>query len=115
VKRERSSTNKIKAGLNSLSKQAIQLNEIRRDILVARLKLIDYTISLAILVYKQAFIILIKEYSTQLKGLKDNEFNTLPLILEQPIRQDTTFSTLETTKGKYLYILLLGLYRDQFI
>ena len=50
--------------------------------LVAWLKLINYTISLAIPVYKQAFIILTKEYSTQLKGFKDNKFNILPLILK---------------------------------
>jgi hypothetical protein len=52
VKRERSSADKIKAGLDGLSKQAIQSNEIWQDALVARLKLIDYTVSSAIPVYK---------------------------------------------------------------
>ena len=48
VKRERSSTDKIKAGLDGLTKQADQSNELRRDALAARLKLINHTISSAI-------------------------------------------------------------------
>jgi hypothetical protein len=115
VKRERSSADKIKAGLDGLSKQAVQSNEIRRDALVARLKLIDHTVSSAIPAHEQAFMMLTKEYSAQLEDLEDDEFDALPLMLEQPIRQGTTFSTLGTTKGKHLCMLPPGPRRDQFV
>ena len=58
---------------------------------------------------------LTREYSTQLDGLEDDEFDALPLMLEQPIRQGTTFSTLGTTKGKHLCMLPPGPRRDQFV
>jgi len=117
-KRERSSADKIQAGLESLSARADVSNELRREALSARVKLIDHTVKTSVTSltpHEQAFEMLMTQYKEQVDGLSDQHFNALPLFLEQPIRQGNMLSTLGTTKGKHFCMLPPGPRRDAYV
>lgn len=114
-RRERSSADKIQAGLESLSARADISNDIRRETLAAKIKLINHTVKASLPPHEQAFEILMEDYKAQIDALSEEHFDALPLLLEQPIRRGVTVSTLGTTKGKHFCMLPPGPRRDAFV
>lgn len=114
-KRERSSADKIQAGLESLCARADASNDIKKETLSAKMKLIDHTVKHSLLPHEQAFEMLMTDYKEQVDALSEEDFDALPLLLEEPIRQGNKFSTLGTTKGKHLCMLPPGPRKDAFV
>jgi hypothetical protein len=90
-------------------------NDIKREALSAKMKLIDHTVKPSLLPHEQAFEILMADYNEQVDNLSEEHFDALPLLLEQPIRQGNISSALGTTKGKHFCILPRGPRRDAFV
>lgn len=112
VKRERSSADKIRAGLDGLSARAEESNEIRRETLAARMRLVDHAVKSASAPHELAFEILQKEHKDLVDRLPEEEFDALLILLEQPIRLGNTLST--TSKGRHFCMLPAGPRRDTF-
>ena len=112
VKKERSSADKIRAGLDRLSDRAEASNDIRRDALAARMRLVEHTINLSLPPHELAFKTLQKEYPTLVGKLPEEEFNALLLSLEQPLQIGNALST--TSKGRHFCMMSTGPRRDAF-
>lgn len=113
VKKERSSADKIRAGLDRLSARAEASNDIRREALAARIRLVDHTIKSSSAPHELAFEILQKEYRDLVDKLPEEEFEALLIMLEQPMRLGNTLST-TTSKGRHFCMLPAGARRDAF-
>jgi NAD(P)H-hydrate repair Nnr-like enzyme with NAD(P)H-hydrate dehydratase domain len=71
--------------LDALVKRADISNEIRQQNLDAQVRLVEYTMKAIITPHKLAFETLLREYKNKIGELDKEQFEALPMFLEQPM------------------------------